>query len=62
MTEREQGRASVDEIDPITLEVIWKRFQSITEEMGTHFKSTAFSEAIKNGNDLATGVCTAEGV
>ena len=62
MAQQKPDRTDVDEIDPIALEVIWKRFQGIAEEMGTHFKSTAFSEVIKNGNDLATGVCTAEGV
>lgn len=61
MTQRKQDHTAGEEIDPITLEVIWKRFQGIAEEMGTHFKSTAFSEVIKNGNDLATGLCTADG-
>lgn len=50
-----------DEIDPITLEVLWSRFRGIPREMGTHLSRTAFSAVIKYARDYSTGVFTPDG-
>ncbi|MSP66946.1 MAG: hydantoinase B/oxoprolinase family protein [Alphaproteobacteria bacterium] len=43
-------------IDPITLSVLWNRLLSITEEMGSTLRRTAFSEAVREGDDFSTGL------
>jgi N-methylhydantoinase B len=43
-------------IDPITLTVIWGSLNSITEEMGSALRRTAFSEAVREGQDFSTGL------
>jgi N-methylhydantoinase B len=43
-------------IDPITLTVIWGSLNSITEEMGGALRRTAFSEAVREGQDFSTGL------
>src|SRR5690625_144201 len=48
-------------IDPITLTVIWKSIVSITEEMGSSLKRTAFSDAVREGEDFSTGLFDAQG-
>jgi N-methylhydantoinase B len=48
-------------IDPITLTVIWGSLTSITEEMGSALRRTAFSEAVREGQDFSTGLFDAAG-
>src|SRR3954447_10042160 len=48
-------------IDPITLTVIWGSLNSITEEMGEALRRTAFSEAVREGQDFSTGLFDASG-
>lgn len=48
-------------IDPITLTVIWGSLTSITEEMGSALRRTAFSEAVREGQDFSTGLFDASG-
>lgn len=43
-------------VDPVTLSVLWNRFLSIAEEMGSTLRSTAFSEAVREGDDFSTGI------
>lgn len=43
-------------IDPVTLSVLWNRFLSIAEEMGSTLRATAFSEAVREGDDFSTGI------
>jgi N-methylhydantoinase B len=43
-------------VDPVTLSVLWNRLLSITEEMGSTLRSTAFSEAVREGDDFSTGI------
>lgn len=43
-------------VDPVTLSVIWSSLTSIAEEMGTVLWSTAFSEAVREGQDFSTGL------
>lgn len=45
-----------EKIDPITLTVLWKSVVSIAEEMGTALKRTAFSDAVREGEDFSTGL------
>ncbi|MSP67516.1 MAG: hydantoinase B/oxoprolinase family protein [Alphaproteobacteria bacterium] len=43
-------------IDPIALSVIWNGFISIAEEMGTTLRQTAYSDAVREGDDFSTGL------
>lgn len=43
-------------VDPITLTVLWKNLISIAEEMGTALRRTAFSEAVREGDDFSAAV------
>jgi len=43
-------------INPITLSVIWNGFLAIAEEMGTTLQMTAFSEAVREGQDFSTAI------
>ncbi len=47
-------------VDPVTLTVIWNSFISIAEEMGTALRRTAFSEAVREGDDFSTGLFDAQ--
>ena len=47
-------------IDPITLTVVWNGLISIAEEMGSTLRRTAFSEAVREGDDFSTGLFDAE--
>ena len=44
------------QIDPITLTVIWNSLISIAEEMSGALRRTAFSEAVREGEDFSTGI------
>jgi len=43
-------------IDPITLAVVWNTLVSIAEEMSGALRRTAFSEAVREGEDFSTGI------
>ena len=47
-------------IDPVTLTVIWNNLVSITDEMGGALRRTAFSEAVREGDDFSTGLFDAQ--
>jgi N-methylhydantoinase B len=51
-----EAPAAAQGIDPVTLSVLWNRFLSITEEMGSTLRSTAFSEAVREGDDFSTAI------
>jgi N-methylhydantoinase B len=44
------------EVDAITLSVLWNGLLSIADEMGTALRRTAFSEAVREGDDFSTGL------
>lgn len=44
------------QIDPISLSIIWNKIQSIAEEMGVTLRRTAYSDAVREGDDFATGL------
>lgn len=43
-------------VDPVTLTVIWNSLVSIADEMGGALRRTAFSEAVREGEDFSTGL------
>lgn len=47
-------------LDPISLTVIWNTLVSIAEEMGGALRRTAFSEAVREGQDFSTGLFDAK--
>jgi N-methylhydantoinase B len=51
-----------ENLDAVTLSVIWNSFLSIAEEMGTTLRRTAFSEAVREGEDFSTGVFDRRGL
>ncbi len=48
-------------IGPITLSVLWNGLLSIAEEMGTTLQMTAFSEAVREGQDFSTAIFDRDG-
>jgi N-methylhydantoinase B len=48
------------QLDPVTLTVIWNSLVSITDEMGSALRRTAFSEAVREGEDFSTGLFDAQ--
>jgi N-methylhydantoinase B len=48
-------------IDPVTLTVVWNKLISITDEMGGALRRTAFSEAVREGEDFSTGLFDRKG-
>jgi N-methylhydantoinase B len=48
-------------LDPVTLTVVWASLVSIVEEMGGALRRTAFSEAVREGEDFSTGLFDAAG-
>lgn len=49
------------DVDPVTLTIIWDRFQAITEEMGKTLERTGKSEAVCAGQDYSTALCDRDG-
>ncbi len=49
------------EVDPITLAVVWGGLQAVAQEMGIVLKRTAYSEAVREGEDFSTAVFDASG-
>ena len=47
---------NVGRIDPVTLTVVWNSLVSIADEMGGALRRTAFSEAVREGEDFSTGL------
>jgi N-methylhydantoinase B len=49
------------QIDPITLTVIWNSLISMADEMSGALRRTAFSEAVREGEDFSTGIFDPQG-
>lgn len=47
---------SNDAVDAVTLSILWNRLLSVTEEMGSTLRRTAFSAAVREGDDFSTGL------
>ena len=50
-----------ESLNPITLSVLWNGLLSIAEEMGTTLQMTAFSEAVREGQDFSTAIFDRKG-
>lgn len=55
------NHSPADEIDPVTLTVIWNRLVGICEEMGTTLQRTGKSEAVSAGQDFSTALFDGNG-
>ncbi len=44
------------EVDPITLSVLWSGLVSIADDMGAALRRTAFSEAVREGDDFSAAL------
>ena len=53
------GEASA--VDPVTLSVLWNGLISIADDMGTTLRHTAYSAAVREGDDFSTGIFDARG-
>jgi len=49
------------EIDPITLSVLWNSLIAVAEDMGRTLRRTAYSAAVREGDDFSTGLFDARG-
>jgi N-methylhydantoinase B len=47
-------------LDPITLEMFWRRFDSTVDELAVTLKRTSFSTVVRDVNDYATAIFDAE--
>jgi len=57
-----QARTSISgRIDPITLEMLWRRLGSSVDELAAALVRTSFSSVIRDVNDYACGVFDAQG-
>jgi N-methylhydantoinase B len=48
-------------VDPVMLSVLWNGLVGIAEEMGSTLRRTAFSEAVRDGDDFSTAVFDSKG-
>lgn len=46
----------MSQVDPITLAVVWGGFQAAAQEMGVALRRTAYSEAVREGEDFSTAI------
>lgn len=49
------------ELDPIALSLLWGSFISVTDEMGSTLRKTAFSQAVREADDFSTGCFDRQG-
>ncbi|MCH9671627.1 MAG: hydantoinase B/oxoprolinase family protein [Gammaproteobacteria bacterium] len=49
------------ELDPITLSVLWSALVSVADDMGVTLRRTAYSAAVREGDDFSTGLFDAQG-
>jgi N-methylhydantoinase B len=47
-------------VDPITLSVLWNAFISVADDMGSVLRRTAYSAAVREGDDFSTGLFDAQ--
>lgn len=48
--------STTNEIDAVTISVLWSSLVAITEEMGTALRNSAYSVAVREGDDFSTGL------
>ena len=54
-------KQSLTKLDPITLEIQWKRLVSMVDEASAAFVRTSFSVLVREANDFAVVLTDAEG-
>lgn len=57
----EARNAGSKPIDPVTLSVLWSRLISVGEDMGSALRRTAYSAAVREGDDFSTGLFDRQG-
>ncbi|GIT25193.1 MAG: hypothetical protein CM1200mP41_12370 [Gammaproteobacteria bacterium] len=57
---KQEWAVKTTETDPFTLTVVWNPLLPVAEEMGSTLRRTAFSEAVREGDDFSTGVFDAK--
>src|SRR5947208_7670610 len=55
------GRRTPDEIDPISLEILWNRLISIVNEQATALQNASFTTVMREAGDLSAGVFDTRG-
>ncbi len=55
-SEAASGPKTGGKVDPITLSVMWSGLVSIADDMGAALRRTAFSEAVREGDDFSAGL------
>ena len=48
-------------VDPVTLSVLWNGLISVADDMGTTLRHTAYSAAVREGDDFSTGLFDTRG-
>lgn len=48
-------------LDPISLSLLWGSFVSVTDEMGSTLRKTAYSQAVREADDFSTGIFDRDG-
>lgn len=48
-------------VDPITLSIVWSKLMSAVEEMGGTLRRTAYSPAVREGDDFSSGLFDRQG-
>src|SRR6188472_4211002 len=61
MTVSQTATVTATTLDPITLEVLWNRLLSVTNEQQAALIRTAFSTIVRESQDLACGVFDTRG-
>ncbi|MBI3796599.1 MAG: hydantoinase B/oxoprolinase family protein [Deltaproteobacteria bacterium] len=55
------GRRTPDNIDPISLEILWNRLISIVNEQATVLQNASFTTVVREAGDLSAGVFDTQG-
>ena len=57
----DSGLRTADEIDPISLEILWNRLISIVNEQATALQNASFTTVVREAGDLSAGVFDTQG-
>ena len=61
LTGLSREREPLEELDPVTLEVLWNAFKAIADMMGISIWRTAYSTIVRDARDASAGLCDREG-
>lgn len=61
LQERYQGKPPTQELDPVTLEVLWNAFKATADMMGITVWRTAYSTIVRDSRDTSAGLCDVKG-